>query len=388
MLIALLLALQAVDSLSVLTVRDGERRASVPVVVTTSGPLVRASQALPTLGVTLNRPESARAVLTAGTTRIELTMGLPFARVGVETIPLGSAPAERDGEFLLPLSLLIEVLPRVAPEYAWDPSQAELRRLSVAPVAAPGAAERRTEPRVPIVVVDAGHGGPDRGMRGPLGARAANQIHEADITLAVSKRLRDALEQRGVRVIMTRMTDTLIALYDRGRIANESGADLFLSIHVNAANPRWRNARGARGVETFFLAEARSEDERRVAEMENEAARFEVDAPPDDPLRFLVTDMLSNEYLRESSELAATIQGALAPIHPGGNRGVKQAGFVVLITALMPAVLVELGFGTNPTEMRWLASTRGQQVLANAIADATMKYLAAYERRRHGSGRP
>ena len=75
-------------------------------------------------------------------------------------------------------------------------------------------------------------------------------------------------------VLMTRSTDTLIALRDRGRIANDAGATLFLSIHVNAANPRWRNPRSARGFETYFLSDAKTEDERRVAEMENDADRF------------------------------------------------------------------------------------------------------------------
>jgi len=221
-------------------------------------------------------------------------------------------------------------------------------------------------------------------MRGPIGSR--NKVHEADITLAVSRRLRAALQQRGVDVVMTRTTDTLIALDDRGRIANKAGADLFLSIHVNAANLRWKSPRLARGFETFFLAEAKTEDEKRVADMENDAARFELDveAEPGDPLSFLLSDMKQNEYLRESSSLAATIQSGLKSVHPGTDRGVKQAGFRVLIAAYMPAVLVVLGFGTNATEMRWLASAKGQQTLANALADATMRYLADYQRRTSG----
>jgi N-acetylmuramoyl-L-alanine amidase len=239
------------------------------------------------------------------------------------------------------------------------------------------------------VVVDAGHGGPDRGMKGPLGAR--NKVHEADITLAVAKRLRDQLQSRGVDVLMTRETDTLIALDDRGRIANDAGANLFLSIHVNAANPRWRSPRSARGFETYFLAEAKTEDEQRVAEMENESMRFEVDvdAKPGDPLSFLLSDMMQNEYLRESSTLAATVQGGLRTVHPSTDRGVKQAGFRVLITAHMPAVLVELGFGTNAPEVRWLSSAKGQQALAKAIANATIRYLDDYDRRVNGgSGSP
>jgi N-acetylmuramoyl-L-alanine amidase len=233
----------------------------------------------------------------------------------------------------------------------------------------------------PVVVVDAGHGGPDRGMKGTTSGK--RPVHEADITLAVAKKLRAALVGRGIDVVMTRTTDTLIALRDRGRIANEAGATLFLSIHVNAANPRWRNPRSARGFETYFLSDAKTEDDRRVAEMENEADKFLDDgAEPGDPLAFVLSDMVQNEYLRESSELATTIQSGIRPVHPSGaDRGVKQAGFVVLIATHKPAVLVELGFGTNASEATWLASARGQQALADAIAASTEKYLRDYARR-------
>jgi len=248
---------------------------------------------------------------------------------------------------------------------------------------ATGAVPREARPlRVrPLVVVDAGHGGPDRGMKGTTTSR--RQVQEADITLSVAKKLREALSARAVDVLMTRSTDTLIALRDRGRIANEADATLFLSIHVNAANPRWRNPRTARGFETYFLSDAKTEDDRYVAEMENDADRFLGESTePGDPLALVLGDMIQNAHLRESSELAATVQAALKPIHPSGNnRGVKQAGFAVLIAAHMPSVLVEIGFGSNPSEATWLASDKGQQALAEAIARSTIKYLDDYARR-------
>lgn len=245
---------------------------------------------------------------------------------------------------------------------------------------APAAKRRYT------VVVDAGHGGPDGGMRGPIGGQYV--VHEKDITLAVSKRLARELEGRGVNVVMTRTTDTLIALSDRGRIANEHRADLFISIHVNAANPQWRSPGSARGFETYFLSEAKTEDERRVAAMENDAVRFE-DGPAsrrDDALGFILSDMKQNEHLRESNDLAESVQGRLARIHPGPNRGVQQAPFRVLVTAFMPAVLVEIGFGTNAGEAAFLSGPDGQRVIAAAVADAAMEYFSHYERRVGGSG--
>ncbi len=224
-------------------------------------------------------------------------------------------------------------------------------------------------------------------MSGPIGART--KVFEADLTLNVAMRLREVLAGRGVEMVMTRTRDTLIALADRGRIANRAKGDLFLSIHVNAANPRWRDPRGARGFETYFLSEAKTDDERRVADLENEAVKYEVesDATGDDPLRFILNDMKQNEYLREASTLAQTVQRALGAVHPGVNRGVKQAGFRVLVGAFMPAVLVEIGFGTNAAESAYLSSAEGQRRIATAIADATMTYLSAYvERRADGQG--
>ena len=261
---------------------------------------------------------------------------------------------------------------------------------SVAPRALPPAAAVGARPptimRPWTVVVDAGHGGPDRGMKGPIGA--ARRLEEADITLAVSKRLRDALRSRGVTVLMTRTTDTLIALADRGAIANHAQADLFISVHINAANPHWSDPNAARGFETYFLSAAKTEDEKRVEDMENDASNYDVgvEANPGDPLSYLLADMQQNEYLRESSHLAAVIQHGLGGVRPSGlDRGVKQAGFRVLVTAHMPAVLVELGFGTNASEAAYLSSGTGQQQLANAIADATMDYLSQYMQRRNAS---
>jgi len=245
--------------------------------------------------------------------------------------------------------------------------------------AAPGSGRRYT------IVVDAGHGGPDPGMHGPIGGRFT--IYEKDITLAVSKKLARDLESRGVNVVMTRSTDTLIALSDRGRIANEHRGDLFISIHVNAANLRWKNPSSARGFETYFLSEARTEDERRVAAMENDAVRYEDGSRTarDDALGFILSDMKQNEHLRESNDLAETVQVRLARIHPGPNRGVQQAQFVVLVTAFMPSVLVEIGFGTNPGEAAFISSAQGQQTIAAAVAAAAMDYLAHYERRVGGT---
>jgi N-acetylmuramoyl-L-alanine amidase len=218
-------------------------------------------------------------------------------------------------------------------------------------------------------------------MIGPIGR--SHFLREKDVTLAVARYLASELERRDLGVILTRERDTLVALGDRGRIAADGGADLFVSIHVNAANPGWRDAAAARGFETYFLAEARTEDAQRVARMENASVRFETAARAQrgDPLSFILRDLAQNEHLRESSRLAELVQSSLAKVHPSDSRGVKQAGFMVLATSYMPAILVETGFGSNTDDARYLTSPGGQRRIAGAIADGIERYLKEYERR-------
>ena len=218
-------------------------------------------------------------------------------------------------------------------------------------------------------------------MLGPI--RGPRFLREKDVTLAVSRDLADELLRRGVAVALTRTTDTLISLGDRGRIARAAHADLFVSIHVNAANPGWRDAAGARGFETYFLAEARTDDARRVAQMENASVRFETDAraPSGDPMRFILNDLAQNEHLRESSELAQMMEDSLRQVHPAEAKGVKQADFAVLATSYMPAVLVEIGYGSNYEEAKFLTSQSGQRLLALGIVKAIVGYIAEYDRR-------
>jgi N-acetylmuramoyl-L-alanine amidase len=123
--------------------------------------------------------------------------------------------------------------------------------------------------------------------------------------------------------------------------------------------------------------------------MENEAVKFEtsVETSGSDPLGFILRDMAQNEHLRESLTLATLVQAGMKGVHPGTDRGVKQAPFSVLVRSFMPSVLVEIGFGSNQAEARWLASDAGQQGLADSIADALVAYLAQYERK-VGGGEP
>jgi N-acetylmuramoyl-L-alanine amidase len=205
-------------------------------------------------------------------------------------------------------------------------------------------------------------------------------IREKDVTLTISHRLARLLEERGYEVHLTRTVDTYVSLAERPRLANEWKGDrpvaVFLSIHANAAS-----AVSAHGFETFFLSEARTADERRVAEMENEAIRFD-DHPPamEEPGLDQILGTLRSDFLmRASHDLAAVVQENIAAFHPGPNRGVKRAGFHVLIGTIMPAVLVETAFISNREEARLLGSLSFQQKIAQGLADSVDAFFSRNE---------
>jgi N-acetylmuramoyl-L-alanine amidase len=404
---ALPLVIAQLATAAPLVVRDAQRSVRIPTVSTAAGVMLRPEALSGMLPITVHHDSSVYYTLEVWGARLQLQSGVPIVRVGGETRQLASAPALQGGHLLVPLQLVSDVFPSAVPNTRWDAQSSQLVVFSSLSSADAPAARGRSAgtdappprsasapvddsrlPPIPVrhhrrmVIVDAGHGGVDDGMRGPL--VGGPKLIEKDITLAVAMKLGNALLERGVDVAYTRTTDTLIALDDRGRIANRDGGDLFISVHVNAANPTWKDPAGARGFETYFLSEARTEDARRVEEMENSAVRYETTGTTvdkNDPLSFILSDMRQNEHLRESSELADAIQHRLGKMHPGPDRGVKQAGFRVLVTAYMPAVLVEIGFGTNAREAAFLSDPARQRAIASAIADGAMEYLQGYERR-------
>jgi len=419
-MIALLLALQIVGRAATapaptfVIVRDGATATSVPVTISAGQPTVRADALMRAMRGMLVTGTNLHYTLVLSRGRLDLIDGIPFAKLDTLTIPLSRAPQVLGGQLYLPFQFVSEVIPRYA-GYVYDVAQAELRAAAgraepSAPTRAPASSSAvvsgtpvgrapisaslpapvtstpvRTAPvrRVPrqLVVIDAGHGGPDAGMRGPIGSPV--WFVEKDVTLSIATKLATVLRARGFDVLMTRTTDTLIALADRGRIANANHGDVFISIHCNA--PGSNTAAGARerGFETYFLAEAKTEDERRVQDMENESVKFETgaNASKGDPLSFIITDMAQNEHLRESSDLAETIQTGLIDVHPGPNRGVQQANFAVLRGSYMPAVLVEVGFGSNQSEATYLSDQSNQRALARNVAESVVAYLAHYESR-------
>ncbi|HKS07386.1 MAG TPA: N-acetylmuramoyl-L-alanine amidase [Gemmatimonadaceae bacterium] len=365
-----------------LRVRGSGGDSSISVVSIDGAAMVDAAPLLRLLGGTLVSSELDPVRFRIGTATGELYAGLPFFRADTTPWPLAVAPVRDESRFYVPWQFVTEHLPKLASAITFDAKSRELR--SAVPVAVKPAVQPAPRPRLRRVVVDAGHGGKDGGMRARL--PDGSGVWEKSIALGIATKHADALKKRGVEVVMTRQRDTLIALADRGKLANRADADLFLSIHVNQAGPAERRPDGVRGFETYFLAEAQTEDEQRVEAMENESVKFDgPSAEATDNLSFILNDMAQNAHLRESSELASAIQFGLLGTHPGKNRGVKQANFAVLRTSFMPAVLIETGFGSNANEAFWLASAAGQRALAESIADATMQYLRGYEARLNSS---
>lgn len=354
------------------------------------------------LGVSVSLDGSALRV-TLNEQRFEFELGSPFVRYAGAAYPLVGAPYVARDTIFLPLQWLSGHVPRLlASRYRWDPWLARLDEISptasvtaaasatpvvtrpvpsAAPVLPPVAAPnpltglRMTH----TVVVDPGHGGVDPGNPGLHFPRG---LTEKDITLGIGRLLRAELQRRGLSVVLTRATDTLIDLASRPTFCR-ADCDLFVSIHINSMPPGRRQTQ-VNGVETYFVSDAKTEDQQRVAEMENDALRFETEAGASqsgNPLGFILNDLQLNEYLRESARLAELVQGKVAAIHPGEDRGVQQGPFLVLAAARRPAILIEAGFATNRRDGAFLASSDGQRRIAAAVADGIVSYLLEFERK-------
>ena len=221
------------------------------------------------------------------------------------------------------------------------------------------------------VVIDAGHGGKDPGASGRSG------LVEKDVTLDISKRLKVKLEAEGFQVYLTRSSDKFIALSKRPQIANNYNADFFVSIHVNAAKMK-----NAKGFEVYYLSEAADEAAKRLAENENASLKFEeasYKVNSGSNLEAILWDLVSTENRTESIQLANNILKEAKSSLWINSRGVKFAGFYVLKSARMPAVLVEIGFITNRDEEERLKNSDYRDKVAEAVACGILNYREEYQ---------
>jgi len=228
-----------------------------------------------------------------------------------------------------------------------------------APVRAP--VVRRTGPRP--IVIDPGHGGDD------IGAQSPDGLAEKELTLAIARRVARTLESRGHAVRLTRDGDQSRALTDRTALANRLEAPVFVSLHANAST-----FSSVSGAETYYMSLDSASDEAAAAtaDLEN---RANGSADERSPLDLILWDLAQAEVLNESAELALAVQGRLNARLGSRDRGVKQAPFVVLTGATMPAILVEVGFLSNTSEAQKLIQPDYQQQLADAIATGIEDFL-------------
>lgn len=236
-----------------------------------------------------------------------------------------------------------------------------------------------------VVVIDAGHGGHDPGAVGKISK-------EKNINLNVALKLGKQIQKNcpDVKVVYTRTRDVFIPLDRRAEIANNAKADLFISIHTNAL----ANNRTAKGASTWTLGLAKSDANLEVAKRENAVILYESDYKtryagfnPNSAESYIIFEFMQDKYMSQSVHLASLVQKHFRNTCRRVDRGVHQAGFLVLKASAMPSILVELGFISTPEEERYLNTEAGTTALANGICRAFLTYKREQEIRLNGSSR-
>ncbi|EAI3907257.1 N-acetylmuramoyl-L-alanine amidase [Campylobacter jejuni] len=221
-----------------------------------------------------------------------------------------------------------------------------------------------------LVVIDAGHGGKDSGAL----SDKKGSLKEKDIVLSTALKLGNELKKRGYKVLYTRSSDKFINLRDRTKYANDKRADLFISIHANAA-PNATKAKSSEGVETFFLSPARSERSKKAAEKENQGDFEEINYFS----KQSILNFLNREKIVASNKLAIDVQKNILTQtrkkYKIVDGGVREAPFWVLVGAQMPAILIEIGYITHPNEGKRIANKAFQDLLVKGIADGVESYF-------------
>lgn len=231
-----------------------------------------------------------------------------------------------------------------------------------------------------VLVIDPGHGGRDAGaVRG--------NYKEKDINLGVALALGRLIESnmKDVKVVYTRKNDKFVDLYKRAEIANKAKANLFVSIHTNSTASRTTTAQGA---DTYILGLARSEENLAVAKRENSVILLEDNYnkryegfDPNSPESNIIFEFMTDKYMEQSLEFAGLVQKGFTNIAKRRDRGVRQAGFLVLRESAMPSVLIELGFINNPSEAKYLSASTGQRSMASAIYTGIKRYIDDFNKK-------
>lgn len=226
-----------------------------------------------------------------------------------------------------------------------------------------------------VIVIDPGHGGKDAGAIG------VNGVKEKDVNLGIALELGKLIQSqmKDVKVVFTRKDDTFVDLYKRGKIANEKNGKLFISIHCNSTP---KKPTDANGFEVYLLRPGRTKEAIAIAEFENSVIQYEENPQRYQKLtdeNFILVSMAQSAYMRYSEKFAELLHNEFTKHPKLKSRGVKQAGFYVLVGASMPNVLIETGFLSNASDAKYLASKAGQKEMAEYIFEAIKKYRDHYE---------
>ena len=304
--------------------------------------------------------------------KIKITNQIAFIVVDDSLYQLSSKVVMQDNNYYVPAESFFNIINNLSTSISLTlkTNQISLSRLIEVPkkIVKVDLKNEKKKWEFKTIVIDAGHGGKDPGAVGYRGTK------EKDIALDVAKRLEKKLiKNMDVKVVMTRDEDVFLRLSDRTKIANENNGSLFISIHTNAAEDR-----RASGFETFLIGRSKNEYAARVAAREN--AVLELEGIPGQALTgedLIQATIAQSGFAIYSETFADLVQIEIKKRVQSRDRGVKQAGFVVLARASMPNVLVELGFISNPSEEKKLRSPQYRDQLATAIYRAVQRYEKA-----------
>ena len=300
--------------------------------------------------------------------KIKLTNGITFLLIDENIYQLSSKVVKQNNEYFVPIDSFLNIINSSVKSLSFMFNESKIL-ISVKPnennKPAKNIVAEKNKWRFSTIIIDPGHGGKDPGAVGYRGTL------EKDIALDVAKRLEKKITKNmKIKTVLTRDEDIFLKLGERTKIANENNGSLFISIHANAATDR-----RASGFETFLIGPNKNEAAVRVAARENAVLELEGFSGKQLTNEDLIKATIAQSaFASKSEQFAALVQEEIGKRVQGKNRGVKQAGFYVLMGASMPNVLVELGFISNLAEEKKLRSSQYREVLATAIFRAVEKY--------------
>jgi len=301
--------------------------------------------------------------------KIKATNDIAFILIEDSLYQLSSKVIKDKNDYYLPIDSFFNIINNLSKDFSATLTSQRIsfstKKITVTPNKKVDLSNEKQKWEFKTIVIDAGHGGKDPGAVGYRGTK------EKDIALDVAKRLEKKLSKNlNVKIVMTRDEDIFLRLSERTKIANENNGSLFISIHTNAAEDR-----RASGFETFLIGPNKNEAAVRVAAREN--AVLELEGISGQKLTnedLIKATIAQSAFASKSEQFASMVQGEIKKRVQSKDRGVKQAGFYVLMGASMPNVLVELGFISNPSEEKKLRSPQYRDQLATAIYRAVEQY--------------